>query len=130
VRVVRVDHAGREALHQLRKAPRGGEVDLVPRRKRDELAGGGAAPELAVGVRDQCSAVTHGIQTGHRQQDLVLSAAPAAGGVNVKGKHENSNLEFGIWNLEFVRIFQCGRYVVASVPFADSYAFQIPDSEF
>ena len=70
--------------------PRRGEVHLGARRDRDEVQPfGGAAPELAVGMRDQRGAMPDRSQAVHGQQHLVLSAAPGPRRVDVEGEHRS-----------------------------------------
>src|SRR5436309_2609590 len=111
MRIVRVDNVGRELLHLLREPPGRGEIQLAARRQRDELLTlRDAAAKLGVRMGDERRAVTQCAQAVDRQPHLVLAAAPRPGRVNVKREHaEIRKLELGIWN---------------------SYAFQIPNSEF
>jgi len=83
--IVGVDEVGREIANHAREAEGGGEVDLVGRSQPDEVVAlAGAARELTFRVRDEHRAVAARPQTEHRQEDLVLSSAPRAGGVDVE----------------------------------------------
>ena len=63
----------------------GGEVHLVGRREADEIVALARAPrQLAVRVRDEHRAVAARAQAQDGQEDLVLSSAPRAGGVDVE----------------------------------------------
>ena len=73
-----------------RQLPGRRQVDFVAGCESDEIGPfGGAAIELAFAVRDEHGAVPHGAQPENRQEDLVLSAAPGAGGVDVEGEHSS-----------------------------------------
>jgi hypothetical protein len=75
-----------------RELPRGRQVDFVARRERNEIGPlRGPAIELAVGVRHQDSFVAKGTEPQDRQEDLVLSAAPGPGGVDVEGEHSSES---------------------------------------
>src|SRR5205807_1268107 len=59
-----------------------------------------APPQLAVRVRDERRAVSNRPQSVDREQHLVLTAAPGACGVNVKGEHRGGwLLVAGCWSL-------------------------------
>jgi hypothetical protein len=86
-----MDEIGREVAHDPREAEGGGEVDLVGRREADQIVAlAGAARELAAGMRDEHRAVAARAQADDRQEDLVLSPAPRASGVDVEGEHLRS----------------------------------------
>jgi hypothetical protein len=78
---------------QPRQLPRRRQVDLVSRRQRKQI-GSFASPsmELALAMRDEHGAVTHGAEPQNGQEDLVLSAAPGAGGVDVEREHSSQSL--------------------------------------
>ena len=76
-----------------RQLPRRRQVDLVARRQRHEVGPfERAAIELALAVRDEHGPVAHGAQPENGQEDLVLSAAPGAGGVDVESEHSSHEL--------------------------------------
>lgn len=80
-----MDHVGREISDDPRKPEGGGEIDLVGGRQADEIVAlAGAARELALGVRDEHRAVAARPKAEDRQEDLVLSPAPGAGGIDVE----------------------------------------------
>ena len=90
--IVSVDEIGREVANDPREAEGGGEIDLVGRRQPDEIVAlAGSAREFAVRMRDEHRAVAARPQSEHRQQDLVLSSAPRAGGVDVEGEHSSQS---------------------------------------
>ena len=83
--IVGVDEFGRQVANHARQAEGGGEVDLVCRRQPDEIVAlAGAAREFTFRMRDEHRAVAARPKTEHRQEDLVLSPAPRAGGVDVE----------------------------------------------
>ncbi len=93
VRIVRVHDLRLPAADDLRQLPRGGEIDLVDRRKRKQVGALGGAPEqLAFRMRHQHGAVAPGPQAQHGQKDLLLSPAPGARGVDVEGEHSSQSL--------------------------------------
>ena len=62
------------------------------RRERHQVGALGGAPiQLALGVRDEHGAVAAGAQAEHGQEDLVLSPAPGARGVDVEGEHSSQS---------------------------------------
>ena len=72
--------------------PRGGEIDLAARRQRHQIRTLASAPiELALRMRNQHLAMVERPQPEHRQEDLVLSAAPGARGVDVEGEHSSQS---------------------------------------
>jgi len=88
VRVVGVNHIGREPLHDARETPRRGEIHLGTGRQRNQLeAFRRPPPQLAVGMRDECRTMANRAQAVDGQQHLILAAAPGSSGINVKGKH-------------------------------------------
>ena len=91
VRIVGVHDVRPQRLTTRAKPPRRRQVDLGPRRDRNQLEPfAGAPPQLAVGVRDERRAMADLAQAVHGQQHLVLPAAPRAGGVDVKREHSES----------------------------------------
>lgn len=93
MRIVRVHDRGRHVAQDTRQPPARREVDLVARRERDQVGPfARAAIELALGVRDEHRTVPGGAQPQDGQEDLVLSAAPRAGGVDVEGEHSSQSL--------------------------------------
>jgi hypothetical protein len=83
----------RELTDDARQLPRGGQVDLAARRQRDEVgAFAGAAMELALAVRDEHGAMSLGPEPEDGQEDLVLSAPPGTGGVDVEREHNSQSL--------------------------------------
>ena len=92
MRIVRVHDLRLPPPHDLRQLPRGGEIDLVHRRERKQVGALRGAPEqLALGVRHQHGAVAPGPQAQHGQEDLLLSPAPGARGVDVEGEHSSQS---------------------------------------
>lgn len=76
-----------------RQLPCGGQVHFVSRCQRDQV-GAFECPsmQLSFTVRDEHGSVTHGAETQNGQEDLVLSAAPGAGGVDVEREHSSQSL--------------------------------------
>lgn len=75
-----------------RQLPRSRQVDLIARRQRDEIRPFEcAAIELSFAVRDEHGAVSFGTETKDGQEDLVLSAAPGPGGVDVEREHSSQS---------------------------------------
>ena len=67
------------------EAPRGGEIHLGSRRQRHQVvAFAGASTQHPVGVGHEHGAMSARAQAQHRQEDLLLSAAPGAGRVDVE----------------------------------------------
>lgn len=94
VRIVRMHDVRLPLVDDTRELPRGGEIDLVARRQGDEIRSfGRAAIELALGVGDEHGLVPERAQTEDGQENLVLSAAPGAGGVDVEGEHSSHSFE-------------------------------------
>ena len=88
VRVVRVNHVGRQLLEDARQPPGGREVDLAARRERDQVVALAHPPQqLAFGMRDERRAMAERAQSQHGVQHLALAAPPAARRVYVKGEH-------------------------------------------
>ena len=93
VRIVRVDDLGPPPPHDLRQLPCRGEIDLIHRREREQVGTlGGAAEQLALGVRHQHGTMAAGPQAQHGQEDLLLSAAPGARGVDVEDEHSSQSV--------------------------------------
>ena len=64
---------------------RRGQVDFGSRRQRHQVVALAGAPvQHALRVRDEHGPVAALAHPQHRQEDLVLSAAPGAGGVDVE----------------------------------------------
>ncbi len=94
VRVMRMEDRGPQLFDQARQLPGRSEVHLVAWRQRIQVgAFGHPPPQFAVRMGDQRGPMTSGPQTGHGQHDLVLSATPRAGRVNVKREHRGLHLE-------------------------------------
>ena len=73
-----------------RQCPRRGKIHLVARGERHEVgAFRCAAVEHALGLGDEHGAVAERAQPQDCQEDLVLSAAPGAGGVDVECEHSS-----------------------------------------
>ena len=88
VRIVRVNDVGLEPLDDAREAPRRRQVHLGARRNRNQLESfAGAAPQLAVGVRDERGPMADRAQAVDGQQHLILAAAPRPRRVDVEGEH-------------------------------------------
>ena len=86
--IVRVDDVRRQALDDARQLPRRRQIDLVSaaRAGRDRALRPRAG-ELAVGMRHEHRPMAVVAQSEHRQQHLVLSAAPGPRRVDVEGEH-------------------------------------------
>ena len=68
------------------------EVHFVARRERDEIrALRRPAIQLTLGVRHQDRLVAERAEPQNGQEDLVLSAAPGPGGVDVEGEHSSES---------------------------------------
>ena len=90
MRIVRVHDLRFPLPDDARELPRRREIDLVARRQRDEIRSfRRAAIERALGMRHQDRPVAEGAQAEDGQEDLVLSAAPGAGGVDVECEHSS-----------------------------------------
>ena len=77
VRVVGVDHLGRQPAHDAREAPAGGEVGLRVRREGQRLQPFARVPaERRVGVRDELRPVPGRTEAEHGQEYLALLAPP------------------------------------------------------
>ena len=73
-----------------RQLPRRRQIDLAAWREGDEIRTfERAAIELSLAVRDEHGAMSRGAQPQDGQEDLVLSAAPGAGGVDVEREHSS-----------------------------------------
>ena len=90
VRIVRMYHLRLPLPDDAREFPRRREVDLVARRQRDEIRSfRRPAIQRALGMGHQDGPVAEGAKTEDGQEDLVLSAAPGAGGVDVECEHSS-----------------------------------------
>ncbi len=90
--VVRVNDFRLELSNDARKLPRSGEVDLVARSERHKVRTLHRAPvELALRMRDEHRFVFERAQTEDGQEDLVLSPAPGARGIDVEGEHSSQS---------------------------------------
>ena len=88
MRVMRVQNVGTQPLDDARQLPGGGKIHLGARRERDELESlRHALHQFAAGMRHERRALTDGAQAVHRQQHLVLAAAPRSGRIDMKGEH-------------------------------------------
>ena len=88
VRVVGVDEVGREVADDPREAERRGEIDFVGRRQADEIVAFARAPrQFALRVRHEHRPVAARPEADDGQEDLVLSPAPRAGGVDMEAEH-------------------------------------------
>ena len=77
-----------------RQLPGGGQIDLICGSKRNEIGSlGGATTQFAVRVRHEHRAVAQRPTAENGQEDLVLSAAPGARGVDVEGEHSSHSFE-------------------------------------
>ncbi len=93
VRVVRVNDVRPQPLDHPRQPPCGRQIHFRARRERDQLEPlASAAPQLAARMRDERRPLADRAQTVHRDQNLVLSAAPGAGRIDVQGKHASATL--------------------------------------
>src|SRR5262249_22535939 len=71
-----------------RELPGRGEIHFGPRDERNQIEPfRGAAPQLAVGMRDERGAMPERSQPVHGQQHLVLAAPPGPRGIDVQGEH-------------------------------------------
>ena len=85
VRVVGVDDVGPERADDAREPPGRGEIHLGARRQRHQIVALAGAPvQHAARVRDQHGPMAALAHPEHGQEDLVLSAAPGEGGVEVE----------------------------------------------
>lgn len=92
MRIVRVDDVRLHVTKDARQPPPCGEVDFVPRRERNQVrALTRAAKELALGMRDEQRTMPRLAEPEDGQEDLVLSAAPGAGGVDVDCEHSSQS---------------------------------------
>ena len=92
MRIVSMDDFRLPLAEDAGQLPRRREIDLVARRQRHQVGPFGCPSiELAFRVRNQHSAMPEGAQPQDRQEDLVLSAAPCAGGVDVEGEHSSQS---------------------------------------
>lgn len=87
-----MDNLRSDLTNDARQFPGGREVHLAPRSKRDEIGAlHRAAIELSLAVRDEHGAMSLGTETKDGQEDLVLSAAPGPGGVDVEREHSSQS---------------------------------------
>ena len=92
MRIVCVDDFRLPLADDAGQLPRRREIDLASRRERHEIGSlRRAAVEYALGVRHEDRSMAAGAKPEHRQEDLVLSAAPGAGGVDVECEHSSHN---------------------------------------
>ena len=92
MRIVRVHDRGLPLLDDLGQLPRRREVDLVDRRQRNEIGALRGAPEqLPFAMRDEDRPVPAGAEAEDGQEDLLLSPAPGARGVDVDGEHSSQS---------------------------------------
>ncbi len=85
MRIVSVDHVGPVHRDDAGQPPRRGEIDLRTRGERHQIVAFARAPiEHALRVRHEHGPVAARAQAEHRQKDLLLPAAPGAGGVEVE----------------------------------------------
>ena len=92
VGIVRVDNLRPPPPRDPRQLPRRGQIDLIHRRERKQVRPlGGAAEQLALGVRHQHGTMAAGPQAQHGQEDLLLSPAPGSRGVDVEGEHSSQS---------------------------------------
>ena len=90
VRIVRVHDLRLPVADDARQLPRRRQIHLVARRERHQVGPFRRAPiELALRVRDEHGLVPDRAEPEDGQEDLVLSAAPGAGGVDVEGEHSS-----------------------------------------
>ena len=77
VRIVGMHHVGPHAVQHARELPPGLEIQFVCGCERDELESlGGALAKLAARVPDEQRTLADLEQAHHRQQHLILPAAP------------------------------------------------------
>ncbi len=82
--IVRVHHVRLHVGEHVGQLPARVDVELAAGREADEAQSFARAPaQLAVGVSDEHGRVTPLLEPGHREQDLVLTAAPRARRVHV-----------------------------------------------
>ncbi len=90
VGVVRMDDFGSPLTNESRQPPRRGQVGFAACGERHQVGTLPRAPEeLAFRVRHEDGPVTALPQSQHGQEDLVLSAAPGACGVEMEGEHSS-----------------------------------------
>ena len=90
--IVGVDDLGLPLPDDSRQLPRGGQVHFVSWCQPDQVRTfERPSMQLSFTVRDEHGSVTHGAKTQNGQEDLVLSAAPGAGGVDVEGEHSSQS---------------------------------------
>ena len=86
--IVGVYHVGLETFHDSGETPGGGKIHFRSRRNRDQFESFVDPPaQLSVRMGHERRPMTDRSQAVHRQQDLVLSAAPGSGCVDVQGEH-------------------------------------------
>ncbi len=92
MRIVRVDDLRCELAEDARELPRRRQVDLVARRECHQIGSfARTSMELALAVSDEHGAVSNGSKAKDGQEDLVLSAAPGPGGVDVEREHSSQS---------------------------------------
>jgi hypothetical protein len=93
VRVVRMHHVGAVHRDDAGEPPGGRQVDLRTWRERHQIvAFAGALIQHALRVRHEHGPVAARAHPEHGQQDLLLPAAPGAGGVEVECEHNSQSL--------------------------------------
>ncbi len=90
VRIVRVNDLRLPVADDARQLPRRRQVNFVARRQRHQVGAFRRAPiELSLRVGDEHGLVPDRAEPENGQEDLVLSAAPGPGGVDVEGEHSS-----------------------------------------
>lgn len=93
VRVVGLHDIRPEFPQDSGQPPRRGEIDFVVRGEPDQIdAFGGARQQLSLRIRDEQGPMPALAQPQHRQERLLLSAAPGAGRVDVEAEHSSQSL--------------------------------------
>ena len=93
VRVVRVHDVGPVHRNHAGEPPGRRQVHLRPRRERHQIvAFAGALIQHALRVRHEHGPMAARAHPEHGQKDLLLPAAPGAGGVEVECEHSSNNL--------------------------------------
>ena len=92
VRIVGVHDRRFPLPDDARQLPCRGQIDFVSRRQRHQIRTfERSAIELSLRVRYQHLTVMEGAQPEDGQEDLILSAAPGPGGVDVEGEHSSQS---------------------------------------
>ena len=92
MRIMRVQDRRLPLPDDPRQLPRRGQIDLVHRCQRHQIGSfGRASIQLTLGVGDQHRAMAARPQAEHGQEDLLLSSAPRARGVDVEGEHSSQS---------------------------------------